>query len=323
MSMDLMVKAMKTKVGHPLRKLVLVKLADNASDLGECWPSYQHIADQCEISRSTVKVHIRELEKAGLLRREFRKNGDMNQSNVFHLQLDGGAEYNRGGAGRALPGAESARGGGAESALITSHSFEPVNEPSSDSESEGCKKIAPQQVGDQGKPDPLEGFDQFYRLYPKRQKRADAEKAWSKLKPADRQAAMQALPKHCQLHDWIKDGGQYVPLPASWLNGKRWQDELSSDSTCAVPAEAIVDLYHKACPTCSPVTVLDHGLHKLISDRWSESQVHQDMGFWEAFLMQAGRIHSLYYQGQHQRPYLESMLSRSNFRDIVEGRANA
>lgn len=32
MSMDLMVKAMKIKVGNPLRKLVLLKLADNASD---------------------------------------------------------------------------------------------------------------------------------------------------------------------------------------------------------------------------------------------------------------------------------------------------
>ncbi|WP_207268671.1 helix-turn-helix domain-containing protein, partial [Pseudomonas sp. GW460-LB5] len=83
MSMELMVKAMKTKVGNPLRKLVLIKLADNASDQGECWPSYQHIADQCEIARSTVKTHIRELEKAGLVRREFRRNGELNQSNVF------------------------------------------------------------------------------------------------------------------------------------------------------------------------------------------------------------------------------------------------
>ncbi|MDI1390068.1 KilA-N domain-containing protein, partial [Escherichia coli] len=37
---ELMVKAMKIRVGNPLRKLVLIKLADNASDQGECWPSY-------------------------------------------------------------------------------------------------------------------------------------------------------------------------------------------------------------------------------------------------------------------------------------------
>ncbi|EHI3668693.1 TPA: helix-turn-helix domain-containing protein, partial [Salmonella enterica] len=73
MSMNLMAKAMSIKVGNPLRKLVLIKLADNANDEGECWPSYQHIADQCEVSRSTVKSHIRALEDMGLLKREFRR----------------------------------------------------------------------------------------------------------------------------------------------------------------------------------------------------------------------------------------------------------
>lgn len=122
MSMMLMVKAMQTKVGNPLRKLVLIKLADNANDAGECWPSYQHVADQCEISRSTAKNHVRELEKAGLLRREYRKSGELNQSNVFHLTLDGGA-------GAALGGAGYAPGGGAGDDPRISHSLEPINEP--------------------------------------------------------------------------------------------------------------------------------------------------------------------------------------------------
>lgn len=129
MSMELMVKAMKTKVGNPLRKLVLIKLADNANDMGECWPSYQHIADQCEIGRSTVKVHIRELEKSGLLRREFRRKGELNQSNVFHLALNGGAAPALGGgAGDNPPGAGDNPGGGAGAAPRTSHSFEPIIE---------------------------------------------------------------------------------------------------------------------------------------------------------------------------------------------------
>ncbi|MET3816933.1 helix-turn-helix domain-containing protein [Pantoea sp. UYEF8] len=88
MSVTLMTKAMSIKVGNPIRKLVLIKLADNANDKGECWPSYQHIADQCEIGRSTVKSHIKELENMGLVRREFRKNGVLNQSNLFHITLD-------------------------------------------------------------------------------------------------------------------------------------------------------------------------------------------------------------------------------------------
>jgi DNA-binding transcriptional MocR family regulator len=211
--MDLMVKAMKTKVGNPLRKLVLVKLADNASDQGECWPSYQHIADQCEIGRSTVKLHIRELEKAGFLRREYRRKGELNQSNVFHLSLDGGADSALGGgAGDNPPGAADDLGGGAGAAPRTSHSYEPVKEPKPTFT-----------------PDSMEGFEQFWKLYPKKKSRKDATKAWAKLKPNDelRQTLITALGSHCVSEDWAKDGGRYVPNAATWLNGERWHDELA------------------------------------------------------------------------------------------------
>lgn len=131
MSMNLMAKAMNIKVGNPLRKLVLIKLADNANDNGECWPSYQHVADQCEVSRSTVKSHIRALEEMGLLKREFRRKGELNQSNVFYLTLDNAQQIQpeSGGAGAARGGAGAARGGGAGAAPRTYHSFEPVKEP--------------------------------------------------------------------------------------------------------------------------------------------------------------------------------------------------
>lgn len=165
MSMTLMAQAMSIKVGNPIRKLVLIKLADNANDKGECWPSYQHIADQCEIGRSTVKSHIKALEDMGLVRREFRKNGLLNQSNLFYLTLNKpvinisehtvaseksagmvGREQDEGvgqdltGVGQELPGGGSGadRGGGSGAAPITSHSFEPVNEPKNNTHIASC-----------------------------------------------------------------------------------------------------------------------------------------------------------------------------------------
>lgn len=89
--MSLRAKAMGVKVGNSLRKLVLIKLADNANDKGECWPSYQHIADQCECSKSAVRNHIDALEDMGLIKRENRvgvNNGKGNTSNVYYLNLD-------------------------------------------------------------------------------------------------------------------------------------------------------------------------------------------------------------------------------------------
>ncbi|HIA8488098.1 TPA: helix-turn-helix domain-containing protein [Klebsiella pneumoniae] len=91
MSMTLMAKAMAIKTGNPIRKLVLIKLADNANDSGECWPSYKHIADHCECSKSAVRAHIDALISMGLLVKENRpgvKNGKGNASNLYCMNLD-------------------------------------------------------------------------------------------------------------------------------------------------------------------------------------------------------------------------------------------
>lgn len=91
MSMNLMAQAMSIKVGNPLRKLVLIKIADNANDKGECWPSYQHVAEHCECSKSAVRAHIEALIKMGLLTKENRlgvNNGKGNTSNLYYLTLD-------------------------------------------------------------------------------------------------------------------------------------------------------------------------------------------------------------------------------------------
>lgn len=126
--MLLMAKAMTMKVGNPLRKLVLLKLADNASDLGECWPSYQHIADQCEISKRSVMNHIDALCDAGLVRKEYRPGPKGNSSNVYHLNLHGAGDSLGGSAANSPGSAGDSLGGGAGAAPRTSHSFEPINE---------------------------------------------------------------------------------------------------------------------------------------------------------------------------------------------------
>lgn len=71
-------------------------------------------------------------------------------------------------------------------------------------------------------------FALFWKLYPRKVGKANAEKAWSKLKvDADLFERMaSALAAWAVSPDWTKDGGQFIPHPATWLNGKRWDDEL-------------------------------------------------------------------------------------------------
>ncbi|EEI2622487.1 helix-turn-helix domain-containing protein [Salmonella enterica subsp. enterica serovar Java] len=134
MSMTLMARAMAIKTGNPIRKLVLIKLADNANDNGECWPSYQHIADHCECSRSAVRSHIDALIGMGVLTKENRmgiNNGKGNTSNVYYLNLDNPmppkstAPVPSKITGMPLENTPPMPCGGTR----TSHSFEPVNEP--------------------------------------------------------------------------------------------------------------------------------------------------------------------------------------------------
>nr|DAY33721.1 MAG TPA: helix-turn-helix domain protein [Bacteriophage sp.] len=123
MSMRLMAQAMSIKVGNPLRKLVLIKLADNANDDGICFPSYQYIADVCEISKASARTHIDALIKMGFVSKKARKNKDGSSSNLYLLHLEKGMPADSTG----MP-ADSTGGMPADS-TITSHSLEPVNEP--------------------------------------------------------------------------------------------------------------------------------------------------------------------------------------------------
>lgn len=134
MSMTLMARAMAIKTGNPIRKLVLIKLADNANDNGECWPSYQHIADHCECSRSAVRTHIDALIGMGVLTKENRmgiNNGKGNTSNVYYLNLDNPVPPKSTApmpskiTGMPLENTPPMPCGGTR----TCHSFEPVNEP--------------------------------------------------------------------------------------------------------------------------------------------------------------------------------------------------
>lgn len=76
------------------------------------------------------------------------------------------------------------------------------------------------------------GFDRFWTEYPKKVAKADALKAWKKIKPSEllQDQILAAVSRAKTSVDWQKDGGQFVPYPASWLNAKRWEDEPSSQS---------------------------------------------------------------------------------------------
>jgi len=85
--MLLMVQAFQLKLKNSTRKLILLKLADNANDQGYCWPSYNHIAEMCEIDKRTAMRHIKVLIELGYLDKKLRPGKNGNTSNMYHLKL--------------------------------------------------------------------------------------------------------------------------------------------------------------------------------------------------------------------------------------------
>ena len=73
-------------------------------------------------------------------------------------------------------------------------------------------------------------FDKFWASYPKKKNKGDAEKAWKKLREpsATLGLILTALEWQRGAPGWTKDGGQYIPYPASYLNAKGWLDERTT-----------------------------------------------------------------------------------------------
>jgi hypothetical protein len=70
-------------------------------------------------------------------------------------------------------------------------------------------------------------FAEFWSAYPRKESKADALKAFLKLKPdADLFALILAgLQRAKDADQWIKDDGKFIPHASTWLNKRRWEDE--------------------------------------------------------------------------------------------------
>lgn len=69
-------------------------------------------------------------------------------------------------------------------------------------------------------------FERFWDVYPKKRAKKDALKAWEQLSPSQNlvERMIQALDWQKKQDDWLRDGGQYIPFPATWIRGMRWED---------------------------------------------------------------------------------------------------
>jgi ribosomal protein L37AE/L43A len=74
-------------------------------------------------------------------------------------------------------------------------------------------------------------FEQFWQVYPRKCAKGDARKAWKQtagIRPPIGELVKKVYAARAS-KQWLKDEGEYIPYPASYLRGERWEDEMEVD----------------------------------------------------------------------------------------------
>jgi hypothetical protein len=221
----------------------MLALADFSNDVGESWPSIPVLAQKARLTeRQTRRVLIKLIEAGEI--RKVQSNGGRNQRNHYFITVP---EYHDNITGKVLLGnntSEKKYTGFGDTKTLTpmSGALNRHRTVNKERRTESDKQIPsfsavvnsfPKKSKPGRQPDSAqaETFARFYSAYPKRMGREAAVRAWSKLNPNDklvaailtaienqkRWRAEQAANPKAFIPEW--------PYPATWLNGKRWEDE--------------------------------------------------------------------------------------------------
>lgn len=109
------------------------------------------------------------------------------------------------------------------------------------------------------------GFAEFWLAFPRKKNKGDAEKAWKAIKPGAGLVAtiLAAIASAKQSVEWLKDGGRFIPYPASWLRAKGWEDVIEVRAYNA-GALALMEQYNRE--------MVPHGWPEAVAEPYSEKR---------------------------------------------------
>jgi hypothetical protein len=202
--------------------VLLLAIADNAhDDGGGAYPSIDTLARKARMTGRNVNILLKALVADGEIAVD--PGAGPHGVNVYRVLLPGlvtpenisplktfhPEKSDAGGVKKSAGGGEKIGTGGVKP-VSPKPSLEPSNKPSREEPSETDVQFA-----------------RFWSVYPKRKKRQECL-AWFKRERPDPllvDAMIASVERSCLSGDWQKEGGRYIPLPDTWLRGRRWEDE--------------------------------------------------------------------------------------------------
>lgn len=196
----------------PNEKILYSEITALSQKDGYCFASNSYFAELYGVTKSTVSRWISNLQSNGYVKVDLVKNikGEIEMRRII-LFGDGSDLYAKMDIGytqKAQEGIRKKRKGNITSINNTSINNTPIPP--------------------KGDVDTL--FDRFWRAYPKHKAKESALKAFKKLKPDESllMDMLNAIADQLDTDDWKRNSGQYIPHPATWLNGHRWEDEVDT-----------------------------------------------------------------------------------------------
>lgn len=220
-------------------KLLYAEISGLMQVDGYCWATDRYFAELFGVSEATISRALRSLRDAGYIQIERQANARGPERHIYAglmpqgvtvknddnlrvpVKNDGNLEdnlKNDGNPAAAEPVLELNQGNSTDNdrpSVISGKEESKFNPPKKQA------KKAPSLP--KWKP---ERFEAFWHFYPRGEGRQAAAKAWDKLRPDDALIAEMghALVRQKRSEDWQEGIG--IPHASTWLNGRRWEDEL-------------------------------------------------------------------------------------------------
>lgn len=199
---------------------VFVELAAYCNTANECWYSNSKIAENVNKHNKSVSRSISRLAEYGHISLGEKRPGLRSISIVDSNLTVTSGNHTVTGSNPTVTGSNPTVTGGQPYGYQGSNPT--VNQKDLEFKKEK-RRIHTQGVVDSD-------FETFWKEYPRKAAKGSALKAWAKTKDI-----RPGLPELLEIiafwktrEAWTKDGGRFIPHPASWLNGQRWEDDRTN-----------------------------------------------------------------------------------------------
>ena len=217
--------------------LLLLAMADFANDDCTCWPSIETLAKRIRKTTRSVTRSVNSLEKKGLIQVLVRGAGRQSSRYKIIVSAFQNNQETRGdNLSPVTPMSPQPRQPchpspdtdvtSALTPMSTKPSIEPPKKPSKNA----SKKKAHKELDDDALKQLVwdDNFENFWNYYPRKVSKQKSREAWSKLKGDESlyYEIVHAVGKWMETKDWIDSDGQFIPYPVTFLNQRRWEDEI-------------------------------------------------------------------------------------------------